>query len=93
MRATPWLIAATLCLAGCGTSLAARETIRAAPGVVQQGYASYYSDRLAGRSTASGEPYAPSRLTAAHRSLPFGTPSPETSASSTSRARRPRRSR
>lgn len=73
MRATPWLIAATLSLAGCGTSLAARETLRAAPGSVQQGYASYYSDRLAGRSTASGEPYAPSRLTAAHRSLPFGT--------------------
>jgi rare lipoprotein A len=40
---------------------------------VLEGQASYYSDKLAGRSTASGEPYDPSALTAAHRSLPFGT--------------------
>jgi rare lipoprotein A len=39
----------------------------------ERGDASYYSDKLAGRPTASGEPYAPSKLTAAHRSLPFGT--------------------
>jgi rare lipoprotein A len=45
-----------------------------APGAAaERGDASYYSDKLAGRSTASGEPYAPSGLTAAHRSLPFGT--------------------
>lgn len=37
------------------------------------GEASYYSDALAGRKTASGEPYDPKRYTAAHRSLPFGT--------------------
>jgi rare lipoprotein A len=37
------------------------------------GQASYYSDALAGRPTASGEPYEPSVYTAAHRSLPFGT--------------------
>ncbi|WP_082363508.1 septal ring lytic transglycosylase RlpA family protein [Chondromyces crocatus] len=39
----------------------------------ERGRASYYSDRLAGRSTASGEPYRPGLLTAAHRKLPFGT--------------------
>ena len=39
----------------------------------ERGEASYYSDRLAGRSTASGEPYDPKELTAAHRTLPFGT--------------------
>lgn len=38
-----------------------------------EGDATYYSDRLAGRSTASGEPYDPTRMTAAHRELPFGT--------------------
>lgn len=38
-----------------------------------RGRASYYSDRLAGRSTASGEPYTPSAFTAASRDLPFGT--------------------
>ena len=35
--------------------------------------ASYYSDSLAGNSTASGKPYDPSKLTAAHRRLDFGT--------------------
>ncbi|APR77470.1 Rare lipoprotein A precursor [Minicystis rosea] len=38
----------------------------------QRGRASYYSDRLAGRATATGEPYDPRALTAAHRTLPFG---------------------
>jgi rare lipoprotein A len=37
------------------------------------GQASYYADSLAGNATASGEPYAPAALTAAHRKLPFGT--------------------
>lgn len=40
---------------------------------VLEGRASYYSDRLAGRSTASGEPYDPRQFTAASRDLPFGT--------------------
>jgi len=40
---------------------------------VLTGRATYYSDRLAGRPTASGEPYNPARLTAAHRVLPLGT--------------------
>lgn len=38
-----------------------------------RGQASYYSDRLAGRATASGERYDPRRATAAHRTLPFGS--------------------
>lgn len=40
---------------------------------VLRGRASYYSDALAGRSTASGEPYDPRAFTAASRDLPFGT--------------------
>jgi rare lipoprotein A len=39
----------------------------------QQGLASYYADSLAGHPTASGEPYDPAELTAAHRTLPLGT--------------------
>lgn len=42
-------------------------------GEVSTGLASYYADSLAGRPTASGEPYDPGELTAAHRTLPFGT--------------------
>lgn len=38
-----------------------------------RGKATYYSDSLAGRSTASGEKYQPEAFTAAHRTLPFGT--------------------
>ncbi len=37
------------------------------------GRASFYADGLRGRETASGEPYDPEELTAAHRTLPFGT--------------------
>jgi len=40
---------------------------------IQEGRASYYSDSLEGRATASGEPYRGDALTAAHRTLPFGS--------------------
>lgn len=39
----------------------------------ETGQGSYYADKFAGRATASGVPYRPGRLTAAHNSLPFGT--------------------
>lgn len=38
-----------------------------------EGLASYYSDSLAGHTTANGEVYDPQRATCAHRTLPFGT--------------------
>jgi len=50
-----------------GTILAASV---AAP---QEGEASYYADSLNGRETASGGIYDKNALSAAHRSLPFGT--------------------
>jgi rare lipoprotein A len=37
------------------------------------GHASFYGRELAGRKTASGEVFRPDGMTAAHRSLPFGT--------------------
>ncbi len=40
---------------------------------LERGKASYYHDSLAGNATASGEPYDPAALTAAHRTLPFGS--------------------
>lgn len=42
-------------------------------GSVQTGLASWYSDSLHGRTTASGEPYDKNAMTAAHRALAFGT--------------------
>jgi rare lipoprotein A len=43
------------------------------PGQRNVGLASWYGQRHHGRSTASGERYDMHRLTAAHRTLPFGT--------------------
>ena len=43
------------------------------PPSVEQGYASWYGLDEAGRATASGEPMAPEKLTAAHKELPFGS--------------------
>lgn len=40
---------------------------------VLRGRASYYSDRLAGRTTANGDRYDPRAFTAASRDLAFGT--------------------
>jgi len=37
------------------------------------GMASYYGNELAGNRTASGERFNPGELTAAHRTLPFGS--------------------
>ncbi|MCF7873325.1 MAG: septal ring lytic transglycosylase RlpA family protein [Candidatus Omnitrophica bacterium] len=37
------------------------------------GLASYYFNQFKGKKTASGELYRPNKLTAAHRSLAFGT--------------------
>jgi rare lipoprotein A len=39
----------------------------------EEGMASYYAESLDGNPTASGEPYDKNALTAAHRTLPFGT--------------------
>ena len=39
----------------------------------EEGKASYYSNKLAGRKMANGEKYNPKKLTAAHKTLPFGT--------------------
>ncbi len=40
---------------------------------VQTGKASFYADKFEGVPTASGEKYKHSKLTAAHKTLPFGT--------------------
>jgi len=40
---------------------------------VQEGEASYYADSLNGNKTASGAVYDKDAMTAAHRTLPFGT--------------------
>lgn len=53
------------CATGAPPAPQPSETIR--------GIASWYGEEFAGRTTANGEIFDPSLLTAAHRTLPFGT--------------------
>ncbi len=64
-----WLfVAVQLVLCGCR-----KENSLTATGDVRYGTASYYANALHGKRTASGSRYNRRRLTAAHRTLPFGT--------------------
>ena len=54
---------------GCRTTTPPPSTTPA----VLQGVASWYGEEFAGRTTANGEIFDPAQLTAAHRTLPFGT--------------------
>ncbi|SFH77918.1 septal ring lytic transglycosylase RlpA family protein [Modicisalibacter xianhensis] len=70
-----WL--AGLSLASVALFLGGCASHSADPGqgayTAQQGQAAYYSDAYQGNRTANGERYDRNALTAAHRSLPFGT--------------------
>ena len=50
-----------LLLAGCSKKM------------VETGQASFYADMFSGRKTASGATFRQNKLTAAHKTLPFGT--------------------
>ena len=41
--------------------------------ITETGKGSYYADKFEGRPTASGEKFDQGKMTAAHRTLPFGT--------------------
>ncbi len=41
--------------------------------IVETGKASFYADKFVGRKTASGAVFKQNKLTAAHKTLPFGT--------------------
>lgn len=63
MKMNPgWWLAVIIVLATTAISAADNE-----------GAASYYADSLHGNSTASGEPYDKNSMTAAHRTLAFGS--------------------
>ncbi|HUI09131.1 MAG TPA: septal ring lytic transglycosylase RlpA family protein [Bacteroidota bacterium] len=76
------IVASGLLIAGCGAG-SPRFTSRERPEPPAQGeppaasqmagVASYYADEFNGRITASGEVYNMDDMTAAHRTLPFGT--------------------
>jgi len=75
MRAGLPRVLAVTCVVAC-VSLASCRTVRgdAARGdEFGEGLASYYGAGLQGHSTASGERFDKEQLTAAHRTLPFGS--------------------
>jgi rare lipoprotein A len=55
------------------TGTAATRAVDATPAEVLVGHTAVYSDRLVGRRTANGERYDRTAMTAAHKTLPFGT--------------------
>ena len=59
-----------LLLAGCASQ---PDDATLSGGYRSEGKASYYSNRHHGRRTASGERFDMHALTAAHKTLPFGT--------------------
>jgi rare lipoprotein A len=59
-------------LAACTTAARAR-TVPVTLGQEESGLASWYGHPYHGRRTASGEVYDMARMTAAHRTFPFGT--------------------
>lgn len=77
------VLSSTLWLGGCAAPSAQDDPIDAwlstQPSgdpdaqVIDQGLASWYGERFHGRRTASGEPFDMRDLTAAHKTLPFGT--------------------
>jgi rare lipoprotein A len=81
-RTGPALLALLLSLAGFlpgwasqprSTNRSASAPIGAEPSSVSNGVASYYGKDHHGKKTANGEVFDMYKLTAAHRSLPFGT--------------------
>jgi rare lipoprotein A len=71
LRARPFavFILLALTLAACATP----QPASAPSGGHEHGLASWYGGKFHGRRTASGEVYDQNAMTAAHKTLPFGT--------------------
>lgn len=66
------LTAAVLAFASAGATVATTEVVYAGS-KASAGTASFYGKRFHGRTTANGERFNMNAMTAAHKSLPFGT--------------------
>jgi len=67
-----WLCTFTLlALVGCGST--PKPGTPVSSGHSESGMASYYGNEFHGRKTANGERFDQGKLTAAHRTMPFGT--------------------
>jgi rare lipoprotein A len=70
MRLLFWLIAFAM---ACLVAYAAMSLVWPVPAKAESAVASWYGGKHHGRRTANGERFNMHALTAAHRSLPFGT--------------------
>ena len=66
-------VAVLALLAGCSRAVVTGPPVPPVTGLEEVGFASWYGAQHQGRRTASGEVFDMNRLTAAHRTLPFGT--------------------
>jgi rare lipoprotein A len=66
-------VAMLVLLAGCSHAVVTSPPMPPAAGLEEVGFASWYGAQHQGRRTASGEVFDMNQLTAAHRTLPFGT--------------------
>lgn len=70
---TLFLLAGLALMAGCSSTSYDRDSDVSGRGYRAEGTASYYGKAHHGKRTASGERFNLNALTAAHRTLPFGT--------------------
>jgi rare lipoprotein A len=66
-------LAVCMALSGCGGKKRVLPLTAARPGSTETGVASWYGHPYHGRRAANGEIYDMEKMTAAHRTLPFGT--------------------
>jgi rare lipoprotein A len=67
------LFCSLLFLASCSRKTTPAGSSSSGKLIKQSGKASYYGNEFDGRKTANGEIFRQNKLTAAHRTLPFGT--------------------
>ncbi len=72
-RALAIVLAAVVAWSGCARRKKPRVPVPARVGHAETGVASWYGEPYHGRRAANGEVYDMEKLTAAHRTLPFGT--------------------
>lgn len=72
LRSVVLVVTVAASVAACAGQPSPR-TVPRSPGWVEEGLASWYGPGYHGRRTASGDVYDMDRMTAAHRTLPFGT--------------------
>jgi len=73
MRSIRFFILLTVIFIGASAFQEPQDSVKVKPAILQKGLASFYAQKFNGRKTSSGERFSNDSLTAAHKTLPFGT--------------------